>query len=130
MADRKLALSGLLQEDIPERAGENLLLVRWDRHPGKFRQVLAFACQLLEQANPGVHAARAVWPYKDGDPVACPAVPRSGTAGQMERDGSPDGQQDKPVAVREAAMKSFVAPCRCLPSRTGRRLSPPAYWLG
>ena len=52
MADRKLALSGLLQEDIPELAGENLLLVGWDRHPGKFRQALAFACQLPGQANP------------------------------------------------------------------------------
>jgi hypothetical protein len=93
MADRKLAVFDLLPEDIPELAGaggtawtpggpwavplvpalagENQLLVRCDRHPGKFRQVLAFACRLLEQANPSMRAAQANWEYRDGEPIAC-----------------------------------------------------------
>jgi hypothetical protein len=93
MTNRKLVVFDLLPEDIPEPAGdggtawtpggpraappvpalagENLLLVRCDRHPGKFRQVLALARQLLEKANPGMRAGQADWQYKDGDPIAC-----------------------------------------------------------
>jgi hypothetical protein len=98
MSERKLVEFDLTREDIPALPGHDWtketpycasmaqedLRVTSRRHPGRFQQVLALACQMMEKANPGTLAALVNEEYIDGERVACTVTPIPAKPGDSE----------------------------------------------
>jgi hypothetical protein len=89
MSNRKLVEFDLMRQDIPPLPGHDWtketpycasmaqedLRVTCRRHPGRFQQVLALACQMMEKANPGTRTAQVDEEYVGDEMVACTVTP-------------------------------------------------------